>query len=237
MIKALIVDDDIAFSNILADAITEVSEQLQMKLETEIEHDPLQCLKMQKPYDIYFLDISMPELSGIELVKQLQKKYINKEFVFVSGHSDYMRASMSVRPRGFVRKEHLMADLREILEVLNAVLRKGDFEIIVKDNLKDVRIKPSQILYMRSEEHYVRICPVSGEDILIRNKLKLLETRMAEYDFLRIHLRYLINLNYVADYCKYKHMVMKNGEELSISAPYAKAVNEIFMNWMMSGER
>lgn len=237
MITALVVDDDIGFSKILLDAITEVSRQLHMNLEVHVENHPLHCLEAHQVYDIYFLDIEMPELSGIDLVKRLREKYVNKEFVFVSAHDDYMRSSMFVKPRAFVRKDHLMADLTETLHVLNEVFRKCDAEITVKDNLRDIRIKPSQIAYMKSEEHYVRICAASGEDLLIRNKLRMLETRMKDYDFLRIHLRYLVNLNYVQDYYKYKQMVLKSGEELPISAPYAKHVNEIFMNWVMAGER
>lgn len=237
MITALIVDDDIVFAHILRDEITKISEQMQMDLRAEIENDPFCCLEAYKPYDVYFIDIEMPGLSGIDLVKQLQKKHIDKEFVFVSAHSEYMRKSMSVRPRGFVRKEYLTQDLRETLDVLSQVLRSDETEITIKDNLKDVRVKPSQILYMKSEEHYVRIRLASGEDILVRNKLRLLETRMTEYDFFRIHLRYLVNLNYVRDYCKYKQMVMKNGEELPVSAPYVKEVNEIFMNRVIAGER
>lgn len=237
MIKALIVDDDVHFTTILLEALTEISGRLQMGLQFRVEHDPIRCLESECVFDIYFIDIEMPGVSGIDLVKRLRDKNIDAEFVFVSAYSQYMRPSILVKPSAFIRKEYLREDLEEALTVLKAVFSKPDAQIAVKDSQKDVMIKPSRIMYLKSEEHYVRICAVSEESFLIRNRLCSLEARLKAYGFLRIHLRYVVNLNYVKDYYKNRSMVMKNGERLPISSPYAVKVNETFINWVMSGER
>jgi len=65
--------------------------------------------------------------------------------------------------------------------------------ITVKDNLKDTKIIPSEIIYIKSEEHYATIYSSSGTIQLIRNRLVRLEEQLRDFGFLRIHSRYLVN--------------------------------------------
>lgn len=235
MVTAIIVDDDIRFLKILLKEIKEIAASLQMDLDIQTETNPLNCLDNKKIYDIYFLDIEMPELSGIDLVKQLREKYINKEFVFVSAYDSYMRRSIYVKPSAFVRKEYLHSDLVETMEILKSTLRNWDVEFVVKNNGKDVIIKPRKIVYMKSDEHYVRIFDEFGKEMWIRNSLRLLEPQMKQFGFFRIHLRYLINYNFVKD-CYPNRIVLINGETFPISNPYIQSVRKLFLDWTMDGE-
>lgn len=235
MVTAIIVDDDIRFLKILSKEIEEIAASLHMDLNIQIETNPLNCLNSGKTYDIYFLDIEMPELSGIDLVKQLREKYISREFVFVSAYDSYMRRSIYVKPSAFVRKEYLHSDLVETMGILKSMLGKRDVEFVVKNNGKDVVIKPGKIIYMKSDEHYVRIFDEFGKEMWIRNSLRLLEPQMKQFGFCRIHLRYLVNLNFVKD-CYPDRIELKSGETFPISSPYIQSVRELFLNRTMAGE-
>lgn len=186
-------------------------------------------------YDIYFIDIVMPSMSGIALAEQLREKYVNKEFIFVSSYAEYMRRSIYVKPRAFIRKEYLQSDLEETFSVLKSIFTKKDVEIAIKDNHRDVKIKPWYVTYLKSEAHYVNIYDTAGSTMVVRNNLKNLEQQLRAYRFQRIHSRYLVNINHVEDYSKRK-ISMKSGELLPVSAPYVRQTSEIIMNYLMTDE-
>lgn len=235
MITAIIIDDDLLYANILREEVKLAAQQVHMDIDITIADTPLVCLESTQPYDIYFLDIVMPEFSGIDLVKRLRERYIDKEFIFVSSYTQYMRTSIFVKPRAYIRKEYLQSDLDETFSVLKSIFAKDKVELLIRDNCKNVRIKPQEITYLKSHEHYVNIYDKSGNMSMVRNTLKQLELQLKEHEFLRIHLRYLINMNYIEDYYKHK-ILMKNGEILPVSAPYSRRVSEVIMNWLMAAE-
>lgn len=235
MIRAIIVDDDINASNELLEMIEEMARSLEMEIGLEVVNEPEKCLEKTEMYDIYFLDIEMPGMSGIELARRLREKYIDREIVFVSAHSECMRTCMYVRPRAFVRKEHLREDLEETMMVLKQVFDSREAVVPVKDNRGYVRVKPGNTLYLKSDGHYVTIHDVSGNRIIVRNTLKVLEAQMRKYDIVRVHLRYLVNLNYVEKFFRHK-ITLKNGESMMVSAPYEENVAELIENRALSAE-
>lgn len=235
MIRAISVDNDVNSSNELREMIEEMAKDLEMEIEVESVNEPQKCLEKTGMFDIYFLGIEMPGMSGIELAKQLRQKYIDKEIVFVSAHSEYMRTCMYVRPRAFVRKEHMREDLEETMAVLKQVFDNREAVVPVKDNRGYVRVKPGNTLYLKSDGHYVTIHDVSGNRIIVRNTLKVLEAQMRKYDIVRVHLRYLVNLNYVEKFFRHK-ITLRNGESMMVSAPYEESVAELIENRALSAE-
>lgn len=235
MIKILIIDDDRCFADILQEMLKEQFSALHWNAEITVTDDPISCLNNPEVFDIYFLDISMPQLNGIELVQKLREKYIDKEFVFVSAYDEYIRKSIYVKPRAFIRKMWLKEDLEEAVLVLKTVFSKRETEITIKDNFKDIRIKPWNIIYLQSSGHYVEIYDVSGNRIVVRNRIQNLEEQLKKFDFVRVHSRYLINLHYLSDYYS-RTVILQNGRSFPISKPYLKKVNELIMNWIINRE-
>lgn len=121
MIKAIIIDDNIQYAKALSEEVRKAAQFVQFDIEITITDNPLTCLENDQVFDIYFIDIIMPQLSGITLAERLREKNINKEVVFVSSYTEHMRKSIYVKPRAFVRKEFLLSDLRETFSVLKAV--------------------------------------------------------------------------------------------------------------------
>lgn len=232
-LTAMIIDDNFLFTQILQEQIEEVSKEFGLRIDIEIATDPLRCLEQKMIFDLYFIDVEMPQLSGIDLVRKLREKYINAEFIFVSAYDQYIRPSILVRPSAFIRKSYLRKDLEETFYYLQRDFMKKNTVIRIKDYQKDILIKPRQIMYLQSEGHYVNIFDSKNGNILVRNSLKVLEKQLEPFDYLRIHLRYLINLNYVDGYDR-TVVNMMNGKHLSISTPYMKNVSEKIMNWMLN---
>lgn len=235
MITAVIVDDDIKFLKILKETIKHTALLNGLNMEVITMSDPYQCLALSKVFDIYFLDILMPQLSGVELAKKLREKYIDKEFIFISAYEQYMRTSIFVKPRAFIRKEHLQEDLYETFQILKNIFIKKNEEIIVKDNKKDCRIKPGNIIYARNAGHYVTFYYTEENKVVIRNRLKELEVQLKGFDFLQVHQSYMVNLNYVESY-RHCVILMKNKDKIPVSGSYKDIVEMIMLNRMI-GDR
>ncbi len=76
-------------------------------------------------YDIVLIDVSLPGMSGIDLVEAVHQKNASLPCLMVSGHMaiSYVRQSMDLGARGYVLKE----DIPGILEGIKQVLRGGTF--------------------------------------------------------------------------------------------------------------
>lgn len=228
MITAIIIDDDLHFAKILKEEVGKAADRVQMDIEITMAEDPKDCLERLCLYDLYFIDIVMPQLSGIELVKQLREQCVDREFIFVSSYIQYMRESIYVKPRAYIRKEYLEEDLNETFSVLKRIFDDRCAEVSIKDNLSEVTVKPGEIVYMKSDEHYVDLYRADGEKIIVRNTLRRLESQMTRYGFIRIHQRYLVNMNHIEEYSK-TSVQMTTGETLPISAPYTNRVFEFVL--------
>ena len=68
---------------------------------------------------------------------------------------------------------------------------------------------------------------------IVRNNLKTLEKDLEPFDFLRIHLRYVVNLNYVEDYRR-TSICLVGGVWLPVSDPHIKDVSNKVMNWFIA---
>lgn len=234
MITVIIIDDELHFAKILRDEIEIIARHKNMELDITITDDPVGCLKNVHIYDIYFIDIVMPEYMGLELARELREKHINSEFVFVTSYLQYMRKAFYVMPRAYIHKEYLKKELEDAFTVLEKIFRYRKTEISIKDNNRDVTVRPRDILYLKSDAHYVEIHGAEEGSIVIRNSLKNLEPQLKEFDFLRIHQRYLVNRNFIEEYRKHS-VKLRNGEELQISAPYAKGVMDAEIERRLAG--
>lgn len=108
-------------------------------------------------------------------------------------------------------------------------------KIIVKDNKKDCRIKPGNIIYARNAGHYVTFYYTEENKVVIRNRLKELEVQLKGFDFLQVHQSYMVNLNYVESY-RHCVILMKNKDKIPVSGSYKDIVEMIMLNRMI-GDR
>lgn len=229
--RALLVDDDSYFCEMFLQSLYENCKVSGIQIECDVCHDSGQALRYSDRYDIYFLDIEMPEMNGLEVAEELRLNLFNKEIIFLSFHEKYVWKTFDVKPAAFIRKSQLDNDLREAL-ILVTKHNQRNYETveISLNHKKTEKIKPMDLLYCKSEEHYVKFVQKDGNSMLHRTKLEQVEKILTGYHFVRVHSRYLVNLEYVhrmtADRIR-----MLNGQEIPISRVYKKKVQMIVFNW------
>jgi DNA-binding LytR/AlgR family response regulator len=224
--KAILIDDDLEFCGIFQKALETVAVRADFSVELayrdRIEDDDQEI----EDYDIYFVDIELGEKSGIELVAGMQRRNPGKEFIFVSAHEGYVWKSMLAKPRYFIRKRTLEADLLEAV----SFLKKLWWEKHARVKVGGAEVCPRTVLWCGSKDHYVDIHQEDGSSILLRARLGQLEELFSEYHYIRIHNRLMVNLEYV-DRFKGNQVILKDSTVLQASRAYQKKVQEGLGKW------
>lgn len=127
MISIAYCDDERAALQLYPEQVRAAFQQYHRTVEIECFQQPLalmESISANNRYNLLFLDISMPNLNGIELGKQLRKIADNVLIVFVSSHEELVFESFQVTPFRFIRKGHFYQDLEECIPAIITELEK-----------------------------------------------------------------------------------------------------------------
>lgn len=181
-------------------------------------------------FDILFLDITLNDMDGIAVARQLRKnmEYQNKAvwgslplLIFVTGSQEYMRSAFSVNAFQYLVKplqeSEFQAVFAQAVREYCYLTRSGQAkakEIMVKNKGQIRRVAADSVYYIESSNRKVILC-LADERIEFYDKISELEQAL-QPDFYRIHKGYLVNLCYVERYDR-TEVLMKNGDRLLIS--------------------
>lgn len=228
MLNAIILDDNKRFARMLKEKISEIGKQIHFEMNIKIADSVDEIFDKTLSYDVYFVDIRMPGKTGIELVQQLRENEIDSEVVFVSLYDTFMQESMYVKPGAFVRKDVLDKDLQKAMEVLKSVTIKKQHFVSVPHGKGSVEVQPWKIMYCQSIEHYVKIHYINETTQMVRLKLIDFLDLMADYEFVKTHSRFIVNMAHV-DKITDREVILMNGGCIPISKSHQKIVNQYIM--------
>ena len=200
--KCLIVDDESLALRLMEDHVSKVPG---LELVGKCQH-ALQALHIlqQEHIDILFLDIQMPDLTGIELVKILKNK---PAVVFTTAYAEYALEGYQldvvdylVKPIALdrflqaVRKAQEWVDLRRLQTKDKEILpSKADY-FFVKSDYKQVRINYSDVTHVEGLREYVSIY-AAGKRIITLETMKNMESQLPADMFMRVHKSYIVNIS------------------------------------------
>lgn len=186
--------------------------------------DPKKALEYVKQnyFDLIFLDINMPGLSGLEFINQLQHK---PHIIFTTAYSDFALESYDyeaidylLKPIEFDRFYKAIQKVERLIQ-LQSLKHDNSFEksIFVKDGYKKVRVEIDEILYIKSEGNYLKIvCPETK--ILTRLTFQQVIEKLPANLFIRIHYSYIINLSRI-DKIENNHIFISD-TQIPVGASY-----------------
>ena len=229
-LRCLIVEDEPLARNLLADYVKKVS-YLEL---TAACSNPLSALEILRnhPIDLMFLDIQMPEITGISLLKSLQKKPL---VILTTAYSEYALESYDLdvvdyllKPITFDRflkavdkaSQRIMPQSSPIDQQIAE--KQGEF-VFVKDGTKLVKINYDDILFVEGLKDYVTIVTKTQKEISLQ-RLKTLETQLPTDQFFRIHHSYIISLKAVD--AIHRGEVQIGQHMIPISESYKKAFKD-----------
>lgn len=203
--RILIVDDEPIAQDIMATYVSKVPDcTLVCKCSNALE--AFSFINKEK-VDLLLLDINMPEITGMDLLRTLKSPPM---VIFTTAYSEYAIESYELNAVDYLMKpvsfdRFLKAiqkakDLLAVPEKQNApVATAGDNMIFVKSDSKLVRIDLNQLYFIEALKDYARLW-TSNSKVIVHSTMKNFEEQLAQYpNFIRVHKSYIVNLNYVAE--------------------------------------
>ncbi len=185
-----------------------------------------------KPYvakaDALFLDINMPDLSGMDLIKSLPDP---PAVVFTTAYSEFAVEGFRVsavdyllKPFSFKEFEASCEKLRRHLEMKEALAaRDADPFLHFKAGYRTISIDVRKIIYVESMSEYVKVYLVDSEaPVVILYSLKNLIEQLPADRFMRIHRSYIIALGHIAEASR-TSVRLDNGKALPVGELYRPA--------------
>ena len=198
-------------------------------------YEVLEVLK-EKEVNLMFIDIDMPDISGLDLVKSLVKK---PQIIFTTAYSEYAFEGFQVDAIDYLLKPINYAAFLKAAnkskiwfeanspEKAEQQPKSDRKEIFVKSNYKVVRILLADISYIESANEYIKIFLENQEVITTFMRLKNIEELLPAGDFMRVHKSFIINLNKILAVDRNRIFIDKKKH-----IPVGEQYKEIFNKYM-----
>jgi len=195
--NCLIVDDNETARSILK-RLLKIEGSLCLVAECEHAADAYKIMALNK-IDLILLDVEMPRITGIELVKGLGDK--KPLIIFISSKKDYASDAFDLNVVDFIAKPvtpdrflKAIIKAKEIFRNQNLfVPSKKDEFIFIRDSGLIRRLKLSEINYLEANGDYVRIC-TDNQIYTIHSSLKSVEDKLPTDVFSRVHRSFIVNI-------------------------------------------
>jgi two-component system, LytTR family, response regulator len=232
MMRCIIVDDEPLAIEILETYLDRIKDsELVAKFTDSLEAF---TFIQQHSVDIVFLDLNMPVLNGLDLLKNLKTK---PHIIITTAYRDFAVESFEldvldylVKPIAFPRF------LKAVNKVIPSAQPKPEQTVVktekndtantlwIKVDKKIVPVQPFEILYIQSLKDYVRIV-TEDQKLITYSTLQSLLNKLSEGEFLRIHKSYIVQVNKVKSI--EGNMIHIKNETLPIGRNYRKDLLKI----------
>lgn len=191
---------------------------------------------------LIFVDINMPDLSGIDFVRELNPRPM---IIFTTAYSEYAIEGFKLDAIDYLLKPFSFSDFERAANKANSLLElyyksrqeqpveneeiaeaeidessSGSSEYIsIKADYKVSLVKLSDIVYIESDSEYVRLHFADGTAIMTLFRMKKMETVLPSDMFMRVHRSYIVNLKCVTGYARGR-VYLNNNEYVPIGENY-----------------
>ena len=221
MINCLLIDDEPLALQLLEDYVNKTP---YLSLIGKFE-EPMQALSLleSKQADLLFLDIKMPDISGIEFFRSLTNK---PEVIFTTAYSEYAMDGFELRAMDYLLKpisfEKFLASCNRVRDFFEFKQTRNNREkdyFFINAAHKLHKIFYDDILYLEGLKDYTKIHLSSASaPLVILHSLKYFEDLLEQSEFIRIHRSYIISIRKVLTVSR--KSVMIQSCELPVSDNY-----------------
>jgi DNA-binding LytR/AlgR family response regulator len=189
------------------------------------------------PVHLLFLDIQMPELSGIEFAKILPKE---TKIIFTTAFQQYAVEGYKVSALDYLMKpvsyEDFLKASNKALDWFCITQKKqtyaADRFMYVKSDYKLVRVALDDILYIEGLKDYIRIYLADGQKIMSLMNMKKMEDYLPRPEFLRTHRSYIVHMSKAEAIERFR--IVFGDQYLPISDSYKEDVQQYFDSHTLS---
>jgi len=224
--RCIIVDDN-AMARMAMKKLTDQVKDISVVAECENAMEAYNIISKQ-PVDLLLLDIEMPGMSGIELIKNLGKK--SPFIIFTTAKSDYAVDAFELNVVDYIVKPVALPRFLKAIDRVKEAMDSEKAEIEVKDKefvfIRDSgilkKISADDILYLEAMGDYVKVFTAQKFHI-VHATLKSIEEKLPALKFMRVHRSYIIALNKI-DYIE-EGVISINNTAIPVADAYRTALN------------
>ena len=198
-------------------------------IEVDVFNNPMELLdKIQEyRYDAFFLDIDMPEMTGLQISSKIREVDVYSEIIFITVREELVFESLTFKPFSFVRKRYLKEELDKALNALFKVLDTNN--ICIDEN--GYKIPIGEVRYIESENHRLKIFTSNNNFFYISGRISEMEKKLKVYNYIRVHSGFLVNMKYIMKY-RQDYVMLYCGTDIPVGRIYYKKSKEEFLRYV-----
>jgi two-component system, LytTR family, response regulator len=249
MINCVIIDDELKNIKLLQNMLSVHCPLIKvLAIETDAKNGLVIINELQP--QLVFLDIEMPYLNGFDMLKKLEP--VNFEVIFVTAYSNYAIQAFECNATGYITKpinsEKLIAAVTTAEKrVEEKNINKNLFSLLEQNTRQAapdkiplstsnglIFVKLTHIMYCESSGNYTSFFLNDDKKIMVSRQLGEYEKLLPEVNFIRIHDKYIINLNYIKEYIKGSggEVVLENDKEIPVAIRRKEDFMARFEKWI-----
>lgn len=231
--KCLIIDDEPLARDLMRNHIEKL-DNFEIVAECGDAMKALQVLQSQ-PVDLMFMDIQMPQITGIEFLKTLKNP---PKVIITTAYREYALEGFELDVVDFLLKpitfERFLKSVNKFYQLTQVNGAGGNFSaepapredsfIYVKENKRVIKLLLNEILYIEGLSEYVKIY-TENKRIVTKTSMTNMEEKLPADDFMRIHKSYIVSLKKIEAFTSCSIEV--TGKELPIGRSYKNRVSQI----------
>jgi two-component system LytT family response regulator len=243
-LRAIIIDDEETGVETLRVLIDRYIDEMNVVAQTTNASEAIVYIENYKP-EVVFLDISMPEMDGFELLNQL--RWRNFHLIFTTAHQQHALRAIKSNAADYLLKPIDPKELQMTITRIRQQMSRQDggidysflntFEpsqverLAVTSKSGVEYVYPKDILCFESQSNYTLIFLLDGKTILTPKTLGEFELQFCDGQshFMRVHHSYIINLRKLLRYVKEEELIVMADHR---KIPLSKSRKESFMRWL-----
>jgi DNA-binding LytR/AlgR family response regulator len=190
---------------------------------------PLKAIEFlsREKVDVIFLDINMPDISGMQLLQTLSPRPL---IIFTTAYSQYAVESYELNALDYLLKpvtfERFLMAINKAAAALSSKNISGmdeDAAVFIKSGPQTYRVRVSEILYLEKNGNYITVHLKDG-NILIRENMGDIFDLVPAADFIRVHKSYVVGIRHIS--MIEVHQLIVNGEKIPIGSTYRDSIRD-----------
>ena len=191
--------------------------------------EPVKAIEFlnKEKIDLIFLDINMPDITGIQLIQTLVTKPM---VIFTTAYSNYAVESYNLNAIDYLLKpitfERFLAAVNKASNQLSLQNKPSAKEeepgtVFIKSGPHTYQVRVADILYLEKDGNYITV-HLKDKNILIRENMGDIFDLVPAADFVRVHKSFVVAIKHIA--MIEVHQLIINGEKIPIGSTYRESL-------------
>ncbi len=191
--------------------------------------EPVKAIEFlqREKVDLIFLDINMPDISGMQLVQTLMPRPL---IIFTTAYSHYAVESYELNALDYLLKpitfDRFLVALNKAASVLSSkstIVTDDETTVFIKSGPQTYQVKVADILYLEKDGNYITV-HLKDKKILIRENMSDIFDLVPAAGFVRVHKSYVVSTRHIT--MIEVHQLIINGEKIPIGSTYRDPLRE-----------